>query len=97
MKTKGKSCLEPPAPDMGKPPAASGVRENTAANVDRILRVKDLVRPHGILPVCRSTFLNWARNGRISPGIRLGPRTRVWKESEIRRLIDSLEGEAHNG
>lgn len=98
MKNAKSSISKPLASEMSAPPAAGGLQANKAADADRVLRVNDLVKPHGILPVCRSTFLNWAREGRISPGIRLGPRTRVWKESEIKGLIDRLEAEeGHNG
>lgn len=98
MKNAKSSISKPPAPEISAPPAAGGLQTKKAADDDRVLRVNDLVKPHGILPVCRSTFLNWAREGRISPGIRLGPRTRVWKVSEIRGLIDRLEAkEGNNG
>lgn len=98
MKSAKNSISAPPAPEMSGPPAAVGRQIKKTEDADRILRVNDLIKPHGILPICRSTFLNWARDGRISPGIRLGPRTRVWKESEIRGLIDRLEAkERDNG
>lgn len=64
----------------------------------RLLRTRQIVKPDGILPICRSTFYHWIKSGIVSPGIRLGPRTRVWKESEITGLIDRLEAkETHNG
>lgn len=64
----------------------------------RLLRVRQIVKPDGILPICRSTFYHMVAKRLISPGIRLGPRTRVWKESEIKGLIDRLEAEeGHNG
>lgn len=59
----------------------------------RLLRVRQIVRPDGILPVCRSTFYHMVAKGLISPGIRLGPRTRVWRETEIKGLIKRLEAE----
>jgi len=63
----------------------------------RLLRVRQIVKPDGMLPICRSTFYHMVAKRLISPGIRLGPRTRVWKESEITGLIDRLEAEeGHN-
>lgn len=62
----------------------------------RLLRVRDIIKPHGILPVCRSTFYNMVRRGLLSPGILLGARTRVWRESEIIALVDRLEAKAEH-
>lgn len=64
----------------------------------RLLRVRQIVKPDGMLPICRSTFYQMVAKRIISPGIRLGTRTRVWRESEIMGLIDRLEAEeGHNG
>lgn len=60
----------------------------------RLLRMRQIVKPDGVLPICRSSFYNLIRRGIVSPGIRLGARTRVWKSSEIVNLINSLEGKA---
>jgi len=63
----------------------------------RLLRVRQIVKPDGMLPICRSTFYQMVNRGLVSEGIRLGARTRVWKESEITGLIDRLEAEeGHN-
>jgi predicted DNA-binding transcriptional regulator AlpA len=59
----------------------------------RLLRVRQIVKPDGMLPICRSTFYHLVAKGLISPGILLGPRTRVWKETEIKGLIERLEAE----
>ena len=55
--------------------------------LDRLLRVRDIIKPNGILPICRSSFYNLIRAGVVPPGIRLG-RTRLWKQSEIANLIN---------
>lgn len=59
-------------------------------DIDRLLKAKDIVKPHGILPICRSTLWNLVRKGVLGPGIRLG-RTRCWRMSEITALIARLE------
>lgn len=38
------------------------------------------------LPISRSTFWSWVKNGRISRPIKLSPRISVWKVEEIRDL-----------
>lgn len=57
----------------------------------RLLRVREIVKPEGMLPICRSTFYQMVNKRLVSPGIQLGARTRVWREAEIIALIDRLE------
>lgn len=57
----------------------------------QLLRVRQIVKPDGMLPICRSSFYNMQKMGLVSQGIRLGARTRVWRASEIIALIDRLE------
>ena len=57
----------------------------------RLLRVREIVKPGGMLPICRSTFYQMVSKRLVSPGIQLGARTRVWREAEIISLIDRLE------
>lgn len=58
----------------------------------RLLRVRQIVKPDGILPICRSTFLSWVHAGKIPPGIKIG-RVRFWKLSSIHDLISRFEAE----
>lgn len=60
----------------------------------RLLRVRQIVKPDGMLPICRSTFYQMVNRGLVSEGIRLGARTRVWRASEIANLINGLESKA---
>jgi predicted DNA-binding transcriptional regulator AlpA len=62
----------------------------------RLVRVREIIKPNGILPICRSSFYNLVKSGIISPGVRLGPRVRAWRVSEIEALVTALEvtGEA---
>jgi Prophage CP4-57 regulatory protein (AlpA). len=43
-----------------------------------------------IIPVSRSTFLNWEKTGKAPKSIKLGERTTAWRVSDIRDLIDKL-------
>lgn len=60
----------------------------------RLLRVRQIVKPDGMLPIYRSTFYQMVNRGLVSEGIRLGARTRVWRASEIANLINGLESKA---
>ena len=42
------------------------------------------------VPVGRSTWWQWVRDGKAPAPIKLGPRTTAWYESEVDDLIDSL-------
>lgn len=39
--------------------------------------------------VSNSTFYNFIKDGRIKPGVPVGPRMKAWPESEIQAFIDS--------
>jgi predicted DNA-binding transcriptional regulator AlpA len=43
-----------------------------------------------VLPIGKSTFWRWVANGKVSRGVKLGPRTTAWKVEEIRQLMDSF-------
>ena len=42
-----------------------------------------------IIPVSRSTWWQWVRDGKAPAGRKLGPRITAWKVEEIRNLIAS--------
>ncbi|MBF0259155.1 MAG: AlpA family phage regulatory protein [Desulfamplus sp.] len=62
--------------------------ESQAQSIERLLRIKQIV-PH-ILPISRSTFYRWLQEGRIPQGFKLGAKTTVWKESDIKALTDTM-------
>jgi len=43
-----------------------------------------------IIPVCRSTFLNWVKRGKAPNAIKLSERTIAWRAEDIRAFIDKL-------
>lgn len=44
-----------------------------------------------IIPVSRSTWHAGVRSGRFPPGIKLGPRMKVWSVETIRQLLKGIE------
>ena len=51
------------------------------------LRAKHI---HPLLGIGLSTWWLWVKEGRAPKGIRLGPRTTVWRAEDIRALLDEL-------
>ena len=43
-----------------------------------------------IIPIGRSTWWQWVRDGKAPAPVKLGPRTTAWKSVDIAALIDSL-------
>lgn len=52
------------------------------------LRLRQIVQPHGLLPLSASTWWRLVRSGRVSAGILLSPGCRVWKLSDVLSLVD---------
>jgi predicted DNA-binding transcriptional regulator AlpA len=61
----------------------------------RLRRLKSIVKPNGVLPIGRSTFLEGVRSGRYPAPIKLGPRITAWRDEDIRKLIE--EGVPRSG
>ena len=47
-----------------------------------------------LIPVSRSAWWAGCQNGRYPKPIKLGPRTTVWKASEIHALLEKLSSES---
>lgn len=58
------------------------------------LRVRDIVRPQGILPISASTWWSWVRSSKAPAPYRLSSRVTCWKRSDIERFISGLAREA---
>lgn len=54
---------------------------------DYLLRLSDIVRPNGLLPISRSTFWKGVKAGTFPKPIKLGPRTTCWRHSDINKLV----------
>lgn len=59
----------------------------TTTTPDTLLRVPQVLQR---LPIGRANWLAGVRTGKYPPGHLLSPRVRVWKSSEIDRLINAL-------
>lgn len=46
-----------------------------------------------IIPVARSTWWAGVKSGRFPQPVKLGPRTTVWRASDIRNLIDGEDND----
>jgi prophage regulatory protein len=53
------------------------------------LRVRDIVRPNGVLPIARSTWYQWIATGKAPSGIRLSPGVVVWPAAQIASLVEA--------
>jgi prophage regulatory protein len=52
------------------------------------LRLKQILAPLGPIPISKSTWWQGVKNGRFPKPVRLGPKTTVWRISDIRAFID---------
>lgn len=50
---------------------------------ERLLRARDIHRPHGILPISRSQFYALIARGEFPRGTRIADNTVTWKESRV--------------
>ena len=50
-----------------------------------------------LIPIGKSTWWQWVRDGKAPAAVRLGPRTTAWKSSDIFALIDSLNATKTGG
>ncbi len=59
---------------------------------DRLLRLPQVLE---IIPISRTSFWNGVKSGIYPQGVKLGPRTRAWSESEIMGIVK--KGVLHEG
>jgi len=55
---------------------------------ERLYRLKDVLQ---LIPISKSSWFAGIKTGRYPAGHKLSERTTVWKESELRALIDSID------
>jgi predicted DNA-binding transcriptional regulator AlpA len=53
------------------------------------VRIREIVRPNGVLPIARSTWWAGVKSGRFPAPAHIG-RLAVWRVEEIRALIDRI-------
>lgn len=62
--------------------------------INRLLRLKEIIGPNGLIPVSRSSWLNKVATGEYPKPVKLGPRTTAWRSQDIADLIRRIEAEA---
>jgi prophage regulatory protein len=60
------------------------------------LRLRQIVAPHGLIPVSKSTWWAGVASGRYPKPIRLGPRITAWRFEDIASLIETLSKAGQN-
>ncbi|CAJ0882945.1 hypothetical protein AMST5_03384 [freshwater sediment metagenome] len=56
------------------------------------LRLKEIIAPHGPIPVSRSTWWAGVRSGRFPKPVKIGPKITAWRVEDIAALIDIFNG-----
>ena len=66
----------------------------------RLLRLKQIIGDpranppiEPIIPISKSSWWNGVRKGKYPKPVKLGENTTVWREDDIRELINSLKAE----
>ena len=54
----------------------------------RLMRLKDILAPHGPIPVSKSTWWAGVKSGRYPQPVKLGPRITAWRAEDIEALIN---------
>lgn len=57
------------------------------AESDRLIRLREIIGPAGLIPVSRSSFYQGVRDGIYPAPIRLGKRTSAWRLSDLMAVI----------
>ena len=60
----------------------------------RLLRIAQIVGPHGRIPVSKSTWWAGVKSGRFPQPVKLSPRCTCWRERDIDALVESLGQQA---
>ena len=66
-------------------------------DIPRLLRLKQIIGDpkanppiEAIIPISNSSWWEGVKTGRYPEAIKLGANTTVWREDDVRRLIDNL-------
>ncbi|MDB2389891.1 AlpA family transcriptional regulator [Alphaproteobacteria bacterium] len=66
-------------------------------DMPRLLRLKQIIGDpkanppiEAIIPISKSSWWEGVKTGRYPKAIKLGANTTVWREDDVRRLIDNL-------
>jgi prophage regulatory protein len=60
---------------------------NTAFNNERLLRLPEVLQR---IPVSKSSWWAWIKDGKAPAGVKLGLRVTAWRESDINEFVSKL-------
>ncbi len=66
--------------------------DETRPALGGFLRLKQIIAPHGPIPVSRSTWWAGVKAGRFPKAVKLGPRITAWRAEDLAALIDTFNG-----
>jgi len=58
------------------------------SEIDGFFRLPQVL---ALIPISKSTWWKWVREGKAPKGTKIGPRITVWRESEIKGLVVDLQ------
>lgn len=58
------------------------------SEIDGFFRLPQVL---ALIPISKSTWWKWVREGKAPQGTKIGPRITVWRESEIKGLVVDLQ------
>ncbi|MEM7728192.1 MAG: AlpA family phage regulatory protein [Pseudomonadota bacterium] len=53
-----------------------------------LLRLSQIIGPGNPIPVSKSTWWQGVKDGRFPKPLKLGPRVTVWREEDVRALVE---------
>ena len=69
----------------------------TESEIPRFLRLKQIIGDpkaeppiQPILPISKSSWWDGVKSGRFPKAVKIGANTTVWREDEVRSLVDEL-------
>ena len=80
-------------PDI-HPPESNATEISSSLPAEGYVRLKQLIGPHGPLPISKSTLWEYVRTGRFPAPVKLGPRTTAWSVRAVREYLSRLQPEA---
>ena len=64
--------------------------ENARAPNERLLRIKEIIGPGGLIPVSKSTFWAGVKTGKFPKPVKVTPGVTAWRQSDLDAFIAGL-------
>lgn len=71
-------------------PAARVASSSAPPATTRFLRLKQIIGPHGPLPISRSGFWKGVKDGKFPRPRKISPRVTVWRAEDIDALVAKI-------